>query len=198
MSIKISDFVSKPLPSWASSAPWVATQNALNLVARLVDEAGADFFKSNGNAIHRSAIIENSAVIKGPVFIGPNCLVAAGAYLRGGVWLESDDIIGPACEVKTVFMFSNSKIAHLSFVGDSVLGRDVNIEAGAMVANYRNEKSDKSIRFHCNGHIIETGVTKFGAVIGDHTRIGANAVIAPGAALAKNSIVKRLELIDQS
>ena len=112
--------------------------------------------------------------------------------------MEADDIIGPCCELKTVLMFSNSKAAHLNFVGDSVVGRDVNIEAGAMIANYRNEKADKVIRFHHQGKLVETGVEKFGAMIGDHVRIGANAVIAPGAVLPVSTIVRRLELVDQS
>ena len=196
--ILIRDFVAKPPDALADLAPWAATQRAEQLVGQFVAAAGLDFIKSDGIAIHKSTVIEKGAVLKGPIYIGPNCMVAAGAYLRGGVWLEGDDIIGPACEVKTTFMFSNSKMAHLSFVGDSILGRDVNIEAGAMIANYRNEKSDKQIRILYKGQMIDTGGMKFGAMIGDHARIGANAVIAPGAVLEKGTIVKRLQLVDQS
>ena len=67
-----------------------------------------------------------------------------------------------------------------------------------MLANYRNEKTDKTIRFHFNGNNINTGVDKFGVIVGDDVRIGANAVIAPGAALLPGTIVKRLELVDQA
>ena len=196
--ILIRDFIANPPDALADLAPWAATQRGNELVGQFVAAAGLDFIKSDGMAIHKSTVIEKGAVLKGPIYIGPNCMVAAGAYLRGGVWLEGDDIIGPACEVKTTFMFSNSKIAHLSFVGDSVLGHDVNVEAGAMIANYRNEKLDKRIRFLFKGQMIDTGVMKFGAMIGDHTRIGANAVVAPGAVLERGSIINRLQLVDQS
>ncbi len=94
-------------------------------------------------------------------------------------------------------MFAGSKIAHLNFVGDSIIGSDVNIEAGAVIANYRNELDDKTIRIAFEGDVIDTGVTKFGALIGDGARIGANAVVAPGALLKPGRKVGRLQLEDQ-
>ena len=196
--LAIRDFVIDGPESLAGLAPWTATQRAEELVAQFVAVAGKEFVKTFGRAIHETARVEKGAVLKGPVYIGPNCMVAAGAYLRGGIWLERDVIIGPNCEVKTTYMFAGSKIAHLSFVGDSILGRGVNVEAGAMLANYRNEKSDKRISFTFKGQRISTGVDKFGCILGDHSRVGANAVIAPGAAFEAASIIKRLELVDQS
>jgi bifunctional N-acetylglucosamine-1-phosphate-uridyltransferase/glucosamine-1-phosphate-acetyltransferase GlmU-like protein len=94
-------------------------------------------------------------------------------------------------------MFRASKIAHLSFVGDSIIGAGVNIEAGAIVANYRNEMDDKLIRIAWRGSIIDTGVEKFGALIGDDARIGANAVIAPGALIEPGFRLARLGKVDQ-
>jgi len=142
-------------------------------------------------------VIERGAVVKGPAIIGPNAFVAATAYLRGGVYLSDNCVAGPACEIKSSFLFSGSKAAHLSFVGDSLIGADVNIEAGAVVANYRNEFEDKAIRISIDGEKIETGVKKFGALIGDSTRIGANAVISPGTILDSKSIVARGAIIEQ-
>ena len=94
-------------------------------------------------------------------------------------------------------MFSGSKAAHLNFIGDSIIGSEVNLEAGSMVANYRNELSDKAIRIVHANRVIDTGVDKFGALIGDGTRIGANAVVAPGAILDRDARVPRLGLVDQ-
>lgn len=94
-------------------------------------------------------------------------------------------------------MFHGSKIAHLSFVGDSLLGQNVNVEAGAVIANYRNEMDEKTIKLVVEGKVINTGVEKFGAVIGDNARIGANAVIAPGAIVQRNYCLSRLGKIDQ-
>lgn len=137
------------------------------------------------------------ATIKGPVIIGPGSFISASALLRGGVFIDENCIVGPAVELKTTFMFSGSKAAHLNFIGDSIVGSDVNLEAGSMVANYRNELSDKTIRIVQADGVIDTGVEKFGALIGDGTRVGANAVIAPGAVLNRGARVPRLGLVDQ-
>lgn len=136
-------------------------------------------------------------MVKGPAIIGPNCFIAAGAYLRGGVYLERDCVIGPSSELKTSVMFADSKLAHMNFVGDSIIGADVNIEAGAIIANHRNEWENRNIRIGYRGQVIDTWVNKFGALVGDGSRIGANAVIAPGGLLEPSSIVGRLQLIDQ-
>jgi bifunctional N-acetylglucosamine-1-phosphate-uridyltransferase/glucosamine-1-phosphate-acetyltransferase GlmU-like protein len=100
-------------------------------------------------------------------------------------------------ELKSTFMFRGSKVAHLNFVGDSIVGSDVNIEAGAIVANYRNEMDNKRILILWKGTIIDTGVEKFGALIGDNARIGANAVVAPGALIEAGTRLTRLGKVDQ-
>lgn len=128
--------------------------------------------RRNDAAIHRTAHIEDGAAIKGPALIGPGCFIASSALLRGGCWLERDCIIGPSCELKTSFVFAGGKLAHLNFVGDSVIGAGVNIEAGAMITNYRNESTDKRIRIRIGENVIETGVEKFGALVGDGAKIG--------------------------
>lgn len=164
----------------------------------LIAAAGSDYAVRDGVAVHRLAVVEPGAVLKGPVLIGPGCLVAGSAYLRAGVFLADGCIVGPACELKSTFMLPAGKVAHLSFVGDSILGARVNCEAGSMVANYRNERDDKRIRIVREGRVIDTGVDKFGALLGDGVRIGANAVVAPGALLERGAIVPRLTLVDQS
>lgn len=111
--------------------------------------------------------------------------------------MERNATIGPGCEAKTVMMFEGSKLAHLSFAGDSIIGSGTNVEGGAIIANYRNEFDNKNIRIKRNGKTIDTGVEKFGALLGDGVRLGANSVIAPGALLEKGQVVGRLELIDQ-
>lgn len=198
--INIRSFVA----SWISSsfarhqlAPWQVTFRATELIREAIGELDASYAIDGDKAVHESAIIEPGAIIKGPAILGPGSFVAATAYLRGGVFLGSDCIVGPACELKTTIMFNGSKVAHLSFVGDSILGAGVNIEAGAIVANYRNEMDDKRIRILWQGDIIDTGVDKFGALIGDHARIGANAVVAPGALIAAGFRLTRLGKIDQ-
>ena len=193
----IRDFVADPLPAIADLAPWRATFDAMAIVEAALATLGAGYAIQDGVAIHETATVEAGAILKAPCIIGPACFVAAYAYLRGGVWLERDVIIGPSCEIKSSYIHAGSKTAHFNFVGDSVIGRRVNIEAGAIVANYRNERADKQIVVLIDGQRTETGVDKFGAMLGDGTRMGANSVAAPGTILPQGSIVRRLELIDQ-
>jgi len=94
-------------------------------------------------------------------------------------------------------MFSGAKAAHLNFIGGSLIGSNVNLEAGSIVADYRNELDDKLIRIRQGDRVIETGVDKFGALIGGGARIGANAVIAPWAVLSAGTRVLRLGLGDR-
>jgi NDP-sugar pyrophosphorylase family protein len=136
------------------------------------------------NFIHADAVIEPGAVIKPPVVIGAGCFIAAHAYLRGGVVLGDGVTVGPGVEVKSSLIGPGSGLAHFNFVGDSILGTEVNLEAGAVIANHWNERPD-------------TGRLKFGALIGDGCRIGANAVLAPGTILAPGTVVPRLALVDQ-
>ncbi|MDZ7627351.1 MAG: hypothetical protein U5J99_02945 [Parvularculaceae bacterium] len=178
-------------------APWEITSRAKAIIARAI--AGLTGYDiADGVAIHRKATVESGAVVKGPAIIGPSSFVAATAYLRDGIFLDEGVMVGPACELKSVFMLRGSKIAHLSFAGDSIIGADANIEAGAILANSRNEWADKRIRIAVDGGMIDTGVDKFGALIGETAKVGANAVIAPGALIKPGAVVPRLALVDQS
>jgi bifunctional UDP-N-acetylglucosamine pyrophosphorylase / glucosamine-1-phosphate N-acetyltransferase len=198
--VTIDEFVSAwPTSLFAAIAdpPWVVTGKAPEILRTILTSLGGDYRVEDDVAVHRSATIEPGAVIKGPAIISENVFVASSAYLRGGVYLDKGCIVGPSCEIKTTLMFPGSKVAHLSFVGDSIVGTGVNIEAGAVVANFRNELEDKRIRMQWRGKIIDTGQTKFGALIGDDVRLGANCVVAPGALLERGTKVPRLGLVDQ-
>jgi UDP-N-acetylglucosamine diphosphorylase / glucose-1-phosphate thymidylyltransferase / UDP-N-acetylgalactosamine diphosphorylase / glucosamine-1-phosphate N-acetyltransferase / galactosamine-1-phosphate N-acetyltransferase len=178
-------------------APWRLTAQAPEIVSALLATLGPDFISDEGVAVHRSATVEEHAIVKGPTIIGPFCFVANSASLRGGVFLGEGCTIGPATEIKASFMFPGSKLAHLNFVGDSILGAGVNCEAGSIIANYRNELADKRIRIMLDGAVIETDVDKFGALVGDGARVGANAVVAPGALIKPGTIIPRLGHVDQ-
>jgi len=178
--------------------PWKLTADLSHLIERFATSLDASAFReSAGVLVHHKATIEPGAIIKPPAIISAGCLVASTAYLRGGVLLDREVTIGPACEVKSTIVLDSSSLAHLSFVGDSVVGSDVNLEAGVVVANHVNERPDQKIAIHIGGESIPTGVLKFGALIGDHSRIGANAVLSPGTVLPPHTVVARLGLIDQ-
>lgn len=187
-----------PWARFADQLPWQITQDSDALIAALAASLGGDWHRAaSGITIHRSAVVESAAVLKAPAVIGPRCLVAHGATLRGGVWLDEDCTVGPGAELKSSLMFRGSKLAHLNFVGDSIVGAGANLEAGCVVANYRNERDDKRIRVQLAGALVTLDIHKFGALIGDDCRIGANAVIAPGALLRPGSVLPRLALLDQ-
>ena len=154
---------------------------------------------SGRNSTYRPVQISGpgSALVKAPAIIGPRCFIGAGSLIRGGCWLEENCIIGPGCELKSSFLFAGSKLAHFNFVGDSVVGARVNLEAGSIIANFRNEFADPKILILHAGEIVETGVDKFGALIGDDCKFGANSVVAPGAIFERGTVVARLALVDQ-
>ena len=199
--VHLGDFVgalsASALAPWGSSAPWELTSQAEAVVRRLLAEvARSEFDVSAEIAVHESATVESGAVLKGPLILGPHCFVASGAYLRGGNWVAERCTLGPGSELKSSFVFAGTKLAHFNFVGDSILGSDVNLEAGSILCNYRNERADKAVRVRIAGALHSTGCDKFGAIVGDHCRVGANAVLAPGTLLAPGSVVPRASLRD--
>jgi bifunctional N-acetylglucosamine-1-phosphate-uridyltransferase/glucosamine-1-phosphate-acetyltransferase GlmU-like protein len=200
--VKVGDYVAafdlSPLAEYQELPPWRCVQQAASIVEQLLSVLPQDRYAVTNNiAIHRTATVESGAVLKGPLIIGAACFIASGAYLRGGCWIDTNCIVGPGAELKSSFMFQGSKLAHFNFVGDSILGSHVNLEAGSIICNYRNERADKEIRV-CDGDSLRgTGVDKFGALIGDGARIGANAVVAPGALIARGAVLARGRVLDQ-
>jgi UDP-N-acetylglucosamine diphosphorylase / glucose-1-phosphate thymidylyltransferase / UDP-N-acetylgalactosamine diphosphorylase / glucosamine-1-phosphate N-acetyltransferase / galactosamine-1-phosphate N-acetyltransferase len=193
----ISTFAASPLSAWAARSPWEITGQSEAIVRRLLGSIDlSDFTVTDEVAVHVSATVERGAVLKGPLILGAGSFVAAGAYLRGGNWTAQRCVFGPGTELKSSFVFADTKLAHFNFVGDSILGADVNLEAGSVICNVRNERTDKEIQVRLAHTLQRTGVQKFGAVVGDHCRIGANAVIAPGALLAPGTVVRRATLLD--
>ena len=193
----IAAFAQSPFAAWGARAPWELTREAAPVVQALVDQLPAgEYAVADGVAIHHTAWVEAGAVLKGPLVLGPRCRVAAGAYLRGGNWLAGDNTLGPGCELKSSFLFAGSRLAHFNFLGDSVVGADVNFEAGSIVCNHRNERADTQVHVRLPSGLHATGCDKFGALVGDGSRIGANAVLAPGSLLAPGAVVQRLALWD--
>jgi UDP-N-acetylglucosamine diphosphorylase / glucose-1-phosphate thymidylyltransferase / UDP-N-acetylgalactosamine diphosphorylase / glucosamine-1-phosphate N-acetyltransferase / galactosamine-1-phosphate N-acetyltransferase len=199
--IDLSKYLSKfdeTFPGETKENPWTITQRMDNLLSAKFKTLQADYFIKDNIAIHISAKIEEGVIIKGPAIISQNCFIAAHAYLRGGVFIGDGVTIGPGCEIKTSIILANSALAHFNFAGDSLIGSFVNMEAGSVIANHYNEREQKEIAVFIDGKSTPTGSYKFGALIGDHTKIGANAVLSPGTILAPRTIVKRLSLVEQS
>lgn len=177
--------------------PWEITNNLKDIIEKMILDLDEDFVIKDNIAVHKTATIENNVTIKSPAIISKNCHIGANAYFREGVYLDDSVKIAPGCEIKNSIICSNTAIAHFNYVGNSIIGRNINFEAGSIAANHYNERQIKKISVLYNSEIIETNSEKFGSLVGDNSRIGANAVLSPGTILLKNSIVKRLELIEQ-
>ncbi len=178
--------------------PWDLIKDLPDRISYLIKNISLEeYFIRDNIAIHKNAIVEDFAILKNFVIVEEGATVKSGAYLRDGVYIGKHVNIGANCEIKQSIIFNFSRIAHLNYVGNSIVGEDVNIEAGAVLANHFNEKENKEIEVIYQGKRIETGVTKFGSLIGDGVRIGANAVLNPGTILAPRTIVGRLEHINQ-
>ena len=194
----IGAFAGSPLASWRNLAPWQLTAQSSVVVRELIAALPSrDFIVADEIAIHRHATVETGAVLKGPLIVGAGCFIAAGTYLRGGNWLAENCTLGPGTELKSSFVFAGTRLAHFNFVGDCVIGSNVNFEAGSVICNHRNERDPKEVLVRIGITLRRTGAEKFGALIGDRSRIGANAVIAPGALLLPDTVVRRAALCDQ-
>lgn len=194
----LSDYLNnflKYFPGLNTAAPWSILQNLPEILRIRIDDMGDQFTINNGVAIHKSATVEQHVIIKGPAIVSANCFVGAHAYLRGGVFLGESVTVGPGCEIKTSIILDHSALAHFNFVGDSLLGSFVNMEAGSILANHHNDRENKTIHMSIGGQAYVLDVARFGSFIGDDVKIGANAVCSPGTFLAPKTIVKRLELI---
>ena len=196
INLYISDF-DKHFAGLRDELPWNVTALTAALILKKINTLTNDFTITNSVAIHKKATVEEHVIIKGPAIVSEGCFIGAHAYFRGGIFLGEHVTVGPGCEVKSCIIMPHSALAHFNFVGDSLVGSYVNMEAGSIAANHLNEREDKEIQVLLHGNPHRTGVTKFGALIGDQTKIGANAVLSPGTLLPPKSIVKRLELVDQ-
>lgn len=184
-------------PTYTKLTPWDITDALSSIIIEKIAVLGSDFVIDGHVAIHKTAVIEQGVVLKGPVIISASCIISANAYLRGPLYLGSAVRIGPSVEIKQSMVFEATAIAHFNYVGNSILGQQVNLEAGSICANHFNERRDKRVFALWQGSIRDTGKEKFGALIGDDSKIGANAVLSPGTILEKSSVVKRLELVEQ-
>jgi UDP-N-acetylglucosamine diphosphorylase/glucosamine-1-phosphate N-acetyltransferase len=143
---------------------------------------------ADGATLRGSVVVESGArvepgvVIEGPVLVRSGAHVGPNAYVRGHTLLGEDVRVGHAAEVKNSVVMADAGVPHLSYVGDSVLGRGVNLGAGTQVANLRHDERD--VRVTVKGTSVSTGRRKFGVVVGDGAKTGVNSSLNPGVTLS--------------
>lgn len=123
----------------------------------------------------------------GPCWIGPGVEIRPGAFVRGNVIVGAGCVLGNACEFKNCLLMDKVQVPHFSYVGDSILGNGAHLGAGAICSNLRLDQKPVSVR--TPERIHETGLRKFGAILGDAAEVGCNAVLNPGSVLGKRALV---------
>ncbi len=131
--------------------------------------------------IGRNSKVQAGAMIIGPCILGNNVEVRHGAYIRGHVIAGDGAVIGHATEIVRSVMLPGAKAPHFNYVGDSILGTKVNLGAGTKLSNLKNDVTEIILRI--NGEKIQTGMKKFGAILGDECMLGCNSVTNPGTIL---------------
>jgi N-acetylglucosamine-1-phosphate uridyltransferase (contains nucleotidyltransferase and I-patch acetyltransferase domains) len=137
--------------------------------------------------IGKGVLIESGAMIKSPAIIGDQSEIRQGAYLRGNCLIGKRCVVGHATEVKHSIFLNDAKAGHFAYLGDSILGNRVNLGAGTKCANLRFFPGN--IPLHNNDATLDTGLKKLGAIIGDDSQTGCNAVTSPGVIIGPDSLL---------
>ena len=145
--------------------------------------------------VGKGTLIKSGVYIEGPVLIGEHCTIGPNAYIRPGTTIGNHCKIGHEVEIKNSILFDNTKIPHLNYLGDSVLGEDVNFAAGTITANVRHDKG--VIRSSVKKELVETGHEKLGTIIGDHVKLGIKTLIYPGRKIWPNKTTLPGEVVKQ-
>ncbi|MBD3300307.1 MAG: hypothetical protein GF347_03065 [Candidatus Moranbacteria bacterium] len=159
--------------------PYVGDYLGTNIAPKMEGLKVGEVYLDNNVKVGKGTIIEHGAMIKGPAVIGENCEIRNGAYIRGNVFVGDNCVIGHCSEVKNSIVMDNTHLGHFNYVGDSILGREVNLGAGSILANLRFDQKNILI----DGK--DTGLKKFGAILGDNCQIGCNTVLNPGTIFKK-------------
>ena len=142
---------------------------------------GKDVFIGEGT------IVEDGVMIKGPAIIGKDCEIRHNAYIREDVIIGDKCVIGNSCEFKHSVLFNETKVPHFSYVGDSIFGFRAHLGAGVKISNIKLVSGNVTVEV--NGQPLDTGLRKFGALLGDNTDVGCNSVLNPGSIIGRGSVI---------
>ena len=137
--------------------------------------------------IGEGTVVEDGAMIKGPAIIGRNCQIRHNAYIREHVIVGDGCVVGNSCELKNAVLFNGCQVPHFNYVGDSILGHKAHLGAGVIASNLKSLPGNVTVEK--DGVPFDTGLRKFGALLGDHTDIGCNVVLSPGSIIGRGSVI---------
>jgi len=137
--------------------------------------------------IGEGTIVEDGAMIKGPAIIGKNCQIRHNAYIRDHVIVGDNCVVGNSCELKNALLFNNCQVPHFNYLGDSILGYKAHLGAGVIASNLKSLPGNVTVEQ--DGIPFDTGLRKFGALIGDGAEVGCNSVLNPGSIVGRGAVI---------
>lgn len=175
--------------------PWEVLADIGDFIMKLGPTLPQDAFEhpSDDIWIHKSVTVAKTATLTGPLIIDADTEIRPGAFIRGKVIVGKKCVVGNSTELKNVVLFNTVQVPHYNYVGDSILGTHSHMGAGSITSNV---KADKTLVVVKNGEEhIETGLKKFGAMIGDYVEVGCNSVLNPGTVIGRNSNIYPLSSV---
>ena len=167
--------------------PWEVLPEIGAFIIKLGESLDPEKYEKRGENIWvaKSAIVFESAYLNGPLIIDEEAEVRHCAFIRGNAIVGKNCVVGNSTELKNVILFDNVQVPHYNYVGDSILGYKSHMGAGSITSNV---KSDKTLVVVKDGEDhIETGLKKFGAMLGDYVEVGCNSVLNPGSVIGRHS-----------
>lgn len=175
--------------------PWEALPKIEEFIIKIGNNLDADVYEKKGDNIWiaKSAKIAPTAYINGPAIIGEDAEVRHCAFIRGKAIVGNGAVVGNSTELKNVILFNKVQVPHYNYVGDSILGFKAHMGAGSVTSNVKSDK--KLVIVKNREEKIETGLKKFGAMLGDNVEVGCNSVLNPGTVVGKNSNIYPLSCV---
>ena len=166
-----------------------------NFIKELAKTLDVSKFEQRGENIFiaKTACVAESASITGPCIIDEGAEVRHCAFIRGNAIVGKGAVVGNSTELKNVIIFDNVQVPHYNYVGDSVLGYRSHMGAGSITSNVKSDKTLVTVK--CEGEVIETGLKKFGAMLGDFVEVGCGSVLNPGTIIGKNTNIYPLSSV---
>lgn len=169
-----------------STYPYEVLGSIKDYIVKLGNTLGDDYIRMEDNIwIHKNAHVFESAYIMGPCIIDDGSEIRHCAFIRGGVIIGKNSVLGNSCEAKNAILFDNVQVPHFNYVGDSILGSHAHMGAGSITSNVKSDK--KLVVIKSGDEVLETGIKKVGAFLGDNVEIGCNCVLNPGTFIGPNS-----------
>ena len=174
--------------------PWEALKGIKDMIIALGENLGEDYTEVSPQVwVHKTAQVAPTAFLGAPCIIGAETEVRHCAFIRGSALVGKKCVVGNSVELKNVILFDNVQTPHYNYVGDSILGYKSHMGAGSITSNVKQDKS--LVVVHNQGENIETGVKKFGAMLGDNVEVGCNSVLNPGTVVGRHSNIYPLSCV---